>query len=286
MLSGCGTAETRNLVTGGDEPALDQDGDAEGGASPRDAEPSAEAAPGPVVRGELRSTAMGDTSQAWSIAYPPGFGEGDRLPVVITMHGLGDTHRAAYETLHGPHYLAEAVARGATPFALAGIDGGDTFWTRLDGRDGGKLVSEEFLGLVGERGLDTDRLALTGWSMGGWGSLFLAGNNLRGRVKAVSAISTPCYETFAEIPDQGWMSEQEYDRYNFVTRPGLFTDLPIQLLCGKQDAFYRGNVAFAKRLAKTSGVLPPETVFGNGSHSMPYWESQAENQLGFLASHL
>ena len=271
------------------------DRDPRGGDATRDSAKSTESStatadsssePGPIVRGNLRSTAMGGTDQAWSIAYPPGFGEGDKLPVAITMHGLGDTHRAAYEVLRNQEYLAQAVAGGATPFALAGIDGADTFWTKLRGRDGGALVADEFLGLLGGRGLDTDRLALTGWSMGGWGSLFLAGNNLHGKVKAVSAISTPCYETFAQIPEQGWMSEQEYDRYNFVTKPELFTDLPIQVLCGKQDAFYPGNVAFAERLSQTPGVLPLETVFVDGNHSMPYWESQAATQLAFLAKHL
>lgn len=228
---------------------------------------------------------MGDTSQAWSIAYPPGFNDGDRIPVVIALHGLGDNHRTAFESLRYPT-LAQAGADGTTPFAVAGIDGGATFWTELDGRDGAGLVAEEFLGLLDERGLDTDRLALTGWSMGGWGSLFLAGNNLRGRVKAVSAISTPCYSRFSEIPEQGWMTKREFDTHNFVTTPELFTDLPIQLLCGRQDAFFDGNVAFARTLAQTPGVIPPETIFVEGNHSKPYWESQAQAQFAFLATHL
>lgn len=228
---------------------------------------------------------MGDTDQAWSLAYPPGFGEGDRLPVVIALHGLGDTHRTAFQNLDYPD-LARADAEGATPFAVAGIDGGATFWTKLDGRDGATLVAKEFLGLLGERGLDTDRLALTGWSMGGWGSFFLAGHDLRGKVRAVSAISTPCYRRFSEVPEQGWMTEREYDAYSFVTRPGLFTDLPIQLLCGRQDAFFPGNVTFAKTLAATPGVSPPQTVFVDGFHSKPYWKSQAKTQFRFLSTHL
>lgn len=240
---------------------------------------------GPVTRGTLQSQAT-QSSPNWLIYYPPDTAAGDPLPVVIMMHGLGDTI-AALDSNHYSQALYDTVVKDKTPpFAIAAIDGGTLFYQRQGSLDGGALIAGEFLGELARRGLDTSRLALTGWSMGGWGSLRLACDELHGKLKAIAPLSAPCYQSFDQVPDPTWMTRAEFDRNNFYNRTARLTGLPIFLACGKQDGFYPGNASFAAKLAKTPGVGPLTTSFGPGIHDPQYWASVAPAQLRFLGRHL
>ncbi len=255
-------------------------------ASPVRPVPSATATaqPGPVRYGQLNSTATGLTHE-WVICYPPGTGPGDKLPVVIALHGMGDPI-GIIESLNYPSQLASAVANGVRPFAIAAVFGGVLFWQRSGRQDAGALVASEFVRVLKRQGLNTSRLALTGWSMGGWGALRLACDELHGKVRAVAALSTPCYAKLSDAPESGWMTEAEFEANNFFDRTERLTDLPVFLACGSSDAFYQGNVVFADRLANTAGTLTPVVSFGPGEHGHPYWKSIAPAQFRFLGQHL
>ncbi|PKQ30612.1 MAG: hypothetical protein CVT62_12940 [Actinobacteria bacterium HGW-Actinobacteria-2] len=246
--------------------------------------PTASAAPGPFASGTLTSTATGSDHQ-WLIAYPPGAKQGDRLPVVVMLHGYGDN----ISTIQLHQYsqaLAQIVANGGTPFAIAAINGDNRFWQKTGTQDAGALIAAEFVPFLKTLGLNTKRMALSGWSMGGWGTLRLACDELHGKLRAVAAVSTPCYATFAELPGQGWMTPADFAAANFYTRPERLADLPIYLACGESDGFFRGNVAFADILANTAGVHTPVVNFGPGGHSHEYWQSVGPSQLRFLSQHL
>ena len=251
---------------------------------PASPSPSKTRKPGPIAYGQLASTATGDTRN-WIIYYPPGTKIGDKLPVVIALHGLGDTI-AMTEVQHYATHLADAVANGVTPFAIAAIDGGTLIWQKVGNQDAGALVATDFVALLKQRGLNTARLALTGWSMGGWGTLRLACDELHGKLRAVAALSTPCYANSAQVPDNTWMTPAEFDANNFYNRTDQLTGLPIFLACGISDGFYPGNVSFAARLTSTGGVLAPVIDFTPGGHSPDYWESVVPAQFRFLGEHL
>src|SRR5689334_862542 len=72
---------------------------------------------GTVVDGSFTSSAMDGAEVGWSIAYPPGHEPGDRLPVVVTLHGRGENHATAFSKLHLDQALVEVVAAGVRPFA-------------------------------------------------------------------------------------------------------------------------------------------------------------------------
>lgn len=244
---------------------------------------STPAGDGTRVYGTLASPSTGLTHN-WIVIYPPGSSVKAKLPVVIVLHGMGDT----FDTLNHLNYhvhLGEAVRAGVRPFALAAIDGGVLFWQKMNGQDGAALVATDFVGMLAARGLDTSRLALTGWSMGGWGTLRLAGNELAGKVRAAAPISTPLYPDAAAAPER-WMSDEEYAANNPYTHPQLLTNLPLWLACGTSDRFHPGNVSFAGVLGQTPGVLPPQTHFTEGNHDFGYWESITADQFRFLGEHL
>jgi predicted esterase len=245
---------------------------------------AATAQPGLVRYGQLDSTATGLTHD-WVLCYPPGAQPGDKLPVVIALHGMGD-NISTIEGLKYPSQLASTVANGQPPFVIAAIYGGVMFWQRDGKQDAGALVASEFVDLLSSQGLDTSRLALTGWSMGGWGALRLACDELHGKLRAVAALSTPCYARLSDAPESGWMTEAAFEANNFFDRTDRLLNLPIYLACGTSDAFYPGNVVFADRLANTPGTLTPVVNFGPGEHSTGYWTAVAASQFDFLGSHL
>jgi predicted peptidase len=235
------------------------------------------------VYGTLASPSTGLTHN-WIVVYPPGSSVKAKLPVVIVLHGAGDTFDALNHLDYHVH-LGEAVRAGVRPFALAAIDGGLLFWQKLNGQDAGALVATDFLGLLAARGLDTSRLALTGWSMGGWGTLRLAGNELAGKLRAIAPISTPLYPDAAAAPER-WMTDAEFAANNPYTHPQWAAGLPLWLACGTSDQFYPGNVSFTAILGRTPGVLPPQTHFTAGGHDFTFWESIAADQFRFLGEHL
>lgn len=251
------------------------------GSSPSPA-PSQSGATGPAstIRGTLASKAIGG-NRKWIIYYPPGSKPGDPLPVAIMMHGLGDglgnVENKVYQLA-----LADLVSTGAPGFAVAAIEGGSYFWQKSGKRDGGALIASEFLGLLAGRGLDTTRLALSGWSMGGWGALELASGRLQGKLRAIAPLSTPCYPSWGAVPDKTWMTKAAFTQNNFYSRTAQLAGLPIYLACGKQDDFFPGNVAFAAKLKKTPGVTNLTTSFRPGGHNQDYWLSQTSNVINFL----
>ncbi|HEX8767474.1 MAG TPA: hypothetical protein VF714_03845, partial [Jatrophihabitans sp.] len=87
-----------------------------------------QADPGRLVSGSFASGAR-HTTTSWSVAYPPGQ-DRDGLPVLISLHGRGATHRDSFAgSLHLHRFLAEAVREGSAPFAIASVDGGDhEYW--------------------------------------------------------------------------------------------------------------------------------------------------------------
>src|SRR6476661_8045057 len=109
---------------------------------------------------------------------------GQRVSVVVALHGRGGHATNAFTGLHLDRHVA------ATGLAVAAIDGGDTYWhARRSGVDTGAMVVEDFLPLLARHGLRTDRIGLLGWSMGGYGALWLATQLGPARVAAVVAES-------------------------------------------------------------------------------------------------
>lgn len=238
---------------------------------------------GRTVSGAFSSAAMAGDRIGWTIGYPPGHSPGERLPVVVALHGRNATHRTAFTTLGLGGVLSELVGSGAPAFALASVDGGAaSYWhRRADGRDPEGMLVREFLPLLHGRGLDVSRLGLYGWSMGGYGALLLAGRSPQLRVRAVAVASPALFTSAGTTPAGAYDDAADYARNNVYAHPEWLRGMPLWIDCGTADPFYEASRAFVGRLA-----VRPSGGFTVGGHTPSYWRKVAPAELRFLGRHL
>jgi S-formylglutathione hydrolase FrmB len=238
--------------------------------------------PGPAVSGSFISTARLGKSVGWAVSYPPGSSPGDALPVLIALHGFEGNHTGAFGHHLGlDHFLADAVANGATPFAIASVDGGNSYWhLRATGEDAGAMVTDELIPLLKTQGLDTSRVAFFGWSMGAFGALHLAARLGAERVASVVAESPALWPSASRTPEGAFDSAADFDANTPLGRQSALAGIPIRIDCGLGDAFYPTARDYAAAFAEH-----PAGEFSAGAHDLDYWRRMAPAELEFVASH-
>lgn len=238
--------------------------------------------PGTMVSGSFQSTYRG-TSTGWAISYPPGHDPGARVPVLVVLHGRGGDHTTAFgSSLHLDRYLAQAADAGVQPFAIASVDGGDhDYWhPRADGDPAG-MVIHEFLPLLHSRGLDVRRIGLLGWSMGGYGVLYLAGVLRARRVAAVVAESPAIWLHGYQSVQGAFDDAADFDLHRIFGRLHRLDGIALRIDCGSSDGF-------APITRDLRAALSPRPAGGiePGAHDSTYWRSQAPAQLRFVGAQL
>jgi S-formylglutathione hydrolase FrmB len=196
---------------------------------------------GPAVgswsHGSFVSTYRRGARTGWTILYPPGHDRA-QLPVLVALHGRGGDAANIYSSLHLDKYLAAAVADGVRPFAIAAVDGGDhEYWhPRRDGDPAGMVV-HEFLPLLAHHGLDVRRIGFLGWSMGGYGTLYLASVLTRTRVTVAVAESPAIWQHSYQTVAGAFDDADDFDRHTIFGRQHLLTGIALRIDCGAADGF-------------------------------------------------
>jgi dienelactone hydrolase len=234
-----------------------------------------------MVGGSFLSRARRGARCSWAISYPPG--ASGRMPVVVVLHGRGADHASAFGTYIAlDRFQALAVAGGAAPFAVASVDGGDTYWhRRASGEDAGAMVLDDLLPLLGRRGLDIRRIGLLGWSMGGYGALLLAGRLGPGRVAAVVAESPALWHRAADSAPGAFDDAADFRAHTVFGHERQMSGIPVRVECGTGDPFYPAARDYVDALSPR-----PAGGFQPGGHDPGYWRRMAPQQLAFLAAHL
>lgn len=238
--------------------------------------------PGRLVSGSFASAARHGIRTSWTVAYPPGPGR-DGLPVLVSLHGRGADHRASFAgSLQLHRFLAEAVEQGSPPFAIAAVDGGDhEYWHPRRDSDPAGMVIEEFLPLLAHQGLDTRRIGLFGWSMGGYGALYLAGRLGRQRAAVAIAESPAIWHDAGQSAAGAFDDAEDFDKHAIFGRFRLLEGIALRLDCGDADGFAAVTRDLRAALSPTpAGGISP------GGHDAEYWRSQAAAQLRFAADRL
>lgn len=228
-----------------------------------------------MTTGSFASAARGGITTNWAIARPPG--QTAALRPLIALHGKGSD--AATVMAGGVEQgLAEAVAAGLPPFAVAAVDGGGSYWhRRSSGEDSGAMVTDELLPLLTDQGLDTSRVAFIGWSMGGYGALLLGGRLGPQRTAAICAVSPALWLSPGATAPGAFDGASDFAANSVFGMPA-HASIPIRVDCGNADPFYTATQAFIEQLPE-----PPTGGFSPGGHDGPFWSSQLPAELTWVA---
>ena len=162
---------------------------------------------------------------------------------------------------------------------MASVDGGDTYWhARDDGEDAGTMVVEEFVPMLAGRGLDVSRVGFLGWSMGGYGSLALAGRLGPDKVAGVAAESPALWHRFEDTAPGAFDDAEDFAAATVFGRQHNLTGIPVRIDCGKSDPFYEATRDYVSGFKRR-----PAGGFQPGDHDISYWRRRAPDQLRFLA---
>ncbi len=226
---------------------------------------------GPLVKGALPGGA------GFGISYPHGSTDKDSLPVCLVLHGRGGDHTDAFGSHGLDRFLAEVVRTGTPPFVLAAVDGGpDSYWhRRSDGRDPEANVTQ-LLAELQRRGHPVNRVAISGWSMGGYGALLMAARLGSSTVTAVVADSPALFRRYADARPGAFDDEADYRAHDVFAATGPLSNLSVRLSCGQDDPFFTPTAQLAAALPRA------EASFGQGSHNVAFWRSTGAADLRFI----
>lgn len=241
--------------------------------------------PGPSLSGTFYSRAR-RTTVGYTIAYPPGHGPGDTLPLVIAMHGFGANHTDVLSGLSLAQALALRVDGGLLPpMAMVAADGGGGYWHRHPGDDPLGMVVDELVPMCRARGLGVPpaKTGAIGVSMGGYGVLNLAEHEPQ-MISAVAAVSPAVWTSFAQAHGANagaFGSAAEFAANDVITHVRALDGTAVRVSSGLDDPFHPGVEALAH-------VLPPgsQVDIRKGCHDGEFFGSAQPPAMAFLGRHL
>ncbi|MCR9245437.1 MAG: esterase family protein [bacterium] len=256
--------------------------------------------------GEVASPAMG-REMAYAVYTPPGWTPAERLPLVLFLHGGGDSEDCFDRAGYGPFLDAEVDA-GRVPRCVICVPNGEYgFWENwFDGSrryrdwvldDLVPHVQKEYRTLTGR-----EHLHVAGISMGGHGTLRFALLEPE-RFESVAAISAPVMnaEQLVEFADGFWVrlfipveriwgptddlarvrSEDLYRRWRQTSDLGGLR-LMLAHGSGDREGIVRGGAAFHAHL-DARGIEHDYAVY-DGGHDWVSWRRIVPGVLRFLVA--
>lgn len=249
-------------------------------------------APDGVTReeGRLRSRHWPGRQPHWVMMRPEGT---SRPSTVISLHGKDGDAERTFSELQVQRFIE------TTGLAVAAIDGANYYWharrSESTGADDispdtppcdtGAMVMEDFVPLLTGLGLNTSRLGLLGWSMGGYGALLLAAQHGPERVAAVAPMSAALWTQPGLSAPGAFDGAEDWARNDVFADLRRFANIPIRLVCGSSDPFFAADQQFVAAFP-TGEPYDVTAVLDAGGHDGAYWASHVGAQLSFLARHL
>lgn len=220
--------------------------------------------------GTLSSPHWPGGSPRWRLVRP----DPTQVPaprVVVALHGKGGSvGDAAFLGLF------DQVAR--LRLAVAAVDcGGSYLHARKDGSDVGALVIEDLLPVLRAQGVSSAPVGLLGWSMGGYGALWLAAHYGRAVVGAVGGMSSALWTSAGASAPGAFDNREDFVAHDVFARAAALRGMPLRLDCGTSDPFIAANRAFAALVADAV------VTFDSGGHDDGYWRPHGIRQLEWFA---
>ena len=206
----------------------------------------------------------------------------------------GDTKgRPLLVLLHGRSSSPDSMARGSIAKAVHELgdgapvvllaNGGDHsyYHDRRDGHWGAYILREVIPAAIRKYHLDRRRVAIGGFSMGGFGALDLGRYR---RFCAVGGHSAAMWRTGGETPAGAFDDAEDFDRNDVIAlaraNPNLYRSARIWLDVGTQDPFRNAD-------AELAGILPHRRLrLWQGGHEISYLDGHAVEIIRFYANAL
>jgi predicted esterase len=244
--------------------------------------------PGPSYSKSFYSHAR-NREVGYTIAYPPGHKPGDRLPLVVVLHGEGGDHTTGVAGVGGltPAKALALQVDGAPlrPMAMVTVDGGRGYWNPHPGDDPMGMVVNELIPLCRRLGLgrSPQKIGALGNSMGGYGAVLFA-EKFPHLFRAVAAISPAVWTSYAQangVNARAYASPAAFAAADVVTHARALAGTPVRVASGNDDPFQPGVRTLAK-------VLPAGAIvqLSAGCHSGAFVLQQTPPSLAFLSRHL
>ncbi|MGW6936807.1 alpha/beta hydrolase [Lentzea sp. NPDC054927] len=204
------------------------------------------------------------------------------LPMSILLHGLhGDARHAAVGNL--AEVLTAAVAKGSVPaFGFVAVDGGDNYWhENVPGDDPMAMLLDEVPRWLKERGYG-EPFAVTGVSMGGFGSLLYARRRAeRGDpIAAAAAISPGLITTWPEMAKRkAFKNEGEWASLDPLRHPKSTGTTALGVWIGDRDRFIEGTRRYMREVRPEVGVVK------GGGHDDGLYRKVTPDVVQFLAKY-
>lgn len=215
------------------------------------------------------------TGRATASGSSPSGGGGSGLGVCVVLHGRGDDAERSISLLRLDEHLAAAALSGVPPFVIVAVDGGETYWhRRASGDDPERMILDEVRPRLAETGLRMSRLALMGWSMGGYGALLVARRH-PDLVVAVAASSPAMWHSYGASAPGAFDSASDFAAHRVLGTPPA-PGVAYRIDCGDGDPFS----AVSRQAVRD--LRAREYSFGAGGHTAGYWRGVAPAQLAFV----
>ncbi len=220
-----------------------------------------------------------DEPVGYRIAWPPGAGPGDPLPVCFALPGRGGDPPMGFAD-----YVAAAVREdGSPPYAVVGVEGGDTYWhPRTSGEDRLSMLLHELIPACARRfklGGGGRKRAIIGWSMGAYGALVAAETvpDLFAAVVAVSPAVWTSYDAMMLGPRDAFDDAADFAKYDVIAHADQLAGVDLRIDCGKQDPFYGYVTHLTAALPK-----PAAGGFSKGGHDHEFASKVAAAEARFI----
>ena len=192
--------------------------------------------------------------------------------VLYCLHGRGGSRRDAFDGMAVDRFVADAKL----PWAIASLDGGETYWHhRRDGSDTQRDLVDVLMPFVAAKAPGA-RNAVIGWSMGGYGALLIP---LRhpGLFSAAVANAPAMWTRFSNAAPGAFDDQHDFQSNDVMASASRLSD-STRVDCGEDDPF-------ADAVRRLDRAAPQVDVhLAPGFHEDATWRSYLPAQLQFIES--
>lgn len=204
-----------------------------------------------------------------SIGFPPGYRPGTPTAVCFCLPGRGARGYDAFRVFGIHDAMVAALASGGPPFAVVGVDGGESCWhRRAGGEDRMAMLAKEVVPQMAARhmlGAEGAGRAIMGRSMGGFGALRAAERN-PALFEAVVAVSPALWLGHEDAVTGAFDGPEDYRRNDVFDAAERLRGIVVHIDCGASDPFVNATREFIRRLP-----TPPKGAITEGCHNDDYW---------------